>query len=331
LLILACLIVAGCTLPPRAPTSFPDTDIVFQTDTLLLASSRKDTLGFVNSDGTGLVYLDIRIPNMWGGKDLPSFPVIDAANHTLVFRIVDAPRQPGRLVLMRAGERAVICPLEMGVERPSLTADELHMVIDLVNPGGRLALYDLADCRPGSQDLAGSAIETRTGAYPAEGTLSEDSSRLAYVEWQPTAGQSYPRSPKLIVLDMMLMAENALAVGTAPAWSPDGRWLAYTGPDGIYLIAPDGSGQHRVAQYTSPEDGGEAPFAGFWPPLPSWSPDGRWLVYHKCTLPPAPKTHCDRIQDFSIFKVNVETGEEVKILDGGLNPYWRQRIPTATP
>jgi Tol biopolymer transport system component len=59
-----------------------------------------------------------------------------------------------------------------------------------------------------------------------------------------------------------------------------------------------------------------------WPPKPIWSPDGNWLVYHKCELED-PERECLYLEDYVIYKVNVHTGEEVKIIEGGLNPYWR--------
>ena len=51
-----------------------------------------------------------------------------------------------------------------------------------------------------------------------------------------------------------------------PAWSPDGRWVAYYGGDGIYRRRADGSGQAvRVWTYGQP--------------IPSsFSPDGRFLL-----------------------------------------------------
>lgn len=59
-----------------------------------------------------------------------------------------------------------------------------------------------------------------------------------------------------------------LAAALQPAWSPDGRWVAYlnceddTRRDGVWVVRPDGTHRHRVA----PGDR----FA--------WSPDGRRLV-----------------------------------------------------
>lgn len=99
-----------------------------------------------------------------------------------------------------------------------------------------------------------------------------------------------------------------------PAVSPDGEWIAYTSNDGIYLIRLNGSENKRIVKsivnYT------------FWPPTASWSPDGKWIVYHRCTL--NSKQDCRyNVEDSDIFKYNLETGEEVLLLEGGVNPYWR--------
>lgn len=53
-----------------------------------------------------------------------------------------------------------------------------------------------------------------------------------------------------------------------PVWSPDGRWIAVTGPryNGIYLVRPDGSEFKKLTEDAA---------VGF---RMSWSPDGRFLL-----------------------------------------------------
>lgn len=51
-----------------------------------------------------------------------------------------------------------------------------------------------------------------------------------------------------------------------PAWSPDGRHVAYVRRDGgLFVVGADGSGQRQVS----------ADVAAF----PAWSPDGRWIAF----------------------------------------------------
>lgn len=108
-----------------------------------------------------------------------------------------------------------------------------------------------------------------------------------------------------------------------PSISPDGQWVVYTATDGLRLVRPDGSDDHLLRALDMVRVGGYGEEAwDQWPPTASWSPDSRWLVYHRCMLP-SPQRCYDSVQDYAIFKLNIETGEEVLLVEGGVNPYWR--------
>jgi Tol biopolymer transport system component len=56
------------------------------------------------------------------------------------------------------------------------------------------------------------------------------------------------------------------------SWSPDGQWiLTDNGQGGLYVVHPDGTGEHQIMLQTGP--GSSFAFE------PGWSPDGKRLVF----------------------------------------------------
>ena len=142
-------------------------------------------------------------------------------------------------------------------------------------------------------------------------TWSPDGSQIAFVRWAPNASIWIVRS------DGTRERRLSTSVRQAPAWSPDGRWIAHLAPNGwIERVHPDGSGRRRVVRseyYSSKFGAGEAVE---WAPSstrlavvadverlvsmtptgkrrrtigrgfdPAWSPDGRWLVVTVYSIP----------------------------------------------
>jgi Tol biopolymer transport system component len=132
------------------------------------------------------------------------------------------------------------------------------------------------------------------GSENFQAVWSPESKRLAF-----SVGDYYSSSRLYVVgsdgSDLHEVGADTLA-RSDPAWSPDGRLIAFRGqtigvpPEaypadpaiGIWVVAPDGTGQRRVSVAAG---GGGMPynFVSFGAPLattaPSWSPDGRTLVY----------------------------------------------------
>jgi len=79
----------------------------------------------------------------------------------------------------------------------------------------------------------------------------------------------------------LVRAQSDVAIGE-PAWSPDGKWIAYPssqdrsndqrGMSDIWLIRPDGSDNHAITQGNRDSTEGRMSFD-----LLHWSPDSRWI------------------------------------------------------
>jgi dipeptidyl aminopeptidase/acylaminoacyl peptidase len=95
------------------------------------------------------------------------------------------------------------------------------------------------------------------GAFTAKGD------RRQHVYTVPAAGGRLRRIVDEEILD-------------GPAWSPDGRWLAYSTYDGeIWRVHPDGSSRQQIAEIRGEE-----------PRDLLWSPDSRHLAYTAAPPPP---------------------------------------------
>ncbi len=132
----------------------------------------------------------------------------------------------------------------------------------------------------------GSGIEQLTDdpAFDDQGTLSPDGKTLAFVS---TRGGG---TANIWLMDVASKKARNLTASRSgnfrPAWSPDGKWIAFSSDrdtkpgafpgsweqmqsTGIYLVAPDGTGLRRLTR----KDG----FAG----SPAWSPDGKRVVFYE--------------------------------------------------
>lgn len=108
--------------------------------------------------------------------------------------------------------------------------------------------------------------------YPGAGnSVSPDGKTVVFAAGTATDG------PNLHVVPVEGGELRQIAkMGRYPCWSPDGRWIAYLGPDdvdkdrpAIYKVSPDG---REVLRISRPSD--DVVQGGI-----DWSPDGRWIAY----------------------------------------------------
>lgn len=102
---------------------------------------------------------------------------------------------------------------------------------------------------------------------------------------------------------------------SSPAWSPDGEQIAFRRRElegersslskQLWIMNADGSNARALTNALEHDHG-----------QPVWSPDGRYLLYHRFPLKGPEIT-------LSVWMLNVETGEATELLSPGQRPQWQ--------
>lgn len=128
--------------------------------------------------------------------------------------------------------------------------------------------------RAGALVLAAALVS----AAPAEGSYPGRNGRIAYVESAlGTRGAGW--GPTIVSVREDGTGRSVLARGVNPAWSPDGRRIAYVRSSEIWTMNADGSRQRRLTRNTS------------WDGSPTWSPDGRSILFARGHLVVGRRAH----------------------------------------
>lgn len=205
--------------------------------------------------------------------------------------------------------------------RNSVGFDLIQSLDDPLNPYRvivqhiwEIVLMDLRDCK---------RIETfvdytdHPGEYSMSGfSYFPSTHKLVYgLVVKPYRDREY----RIIQLDVETGEQVQLAEGINPSWSPDGTRIAYLGLDGLYVLEANGAEPKRLTT---------GPFFDPWgagatwsiSPIPRWSPDGKWLVYHRCDT-----ADICMSWDAKIYKISSTGGPEILIYPEGKYPSWGDR------
>ena len=170
------------------------------------------------------------------------------------------------LLDVQSGRRQVIHRAELPFEAPNWTPDGSALIFNGSGRGenrGKLYRFDLATHQPTVIDTGTSNRNNNDHVLSFDGTMlgiSDQSAGQSAIYTVPAAGGS----PKRI---------TPLTPSYLHSWSPDGKWLLYTGGRNgefdIYTIASDGSGAEKNLTNSKGLDDG-----------PEYTPDGKYIYFN---------------------------------------------------
>jgi Tol biopolymer transport system component len=206
----------------------------------------------------------------------------------------------GRLLIattVRTDDREIVLLDLANGARRALTANRTADFDPASSPDGRQIVY--AALRGGRAHLYLARTDGR-GERPIE---TGDVAVGGSPEWSPTGGEIAFVGARGRVYGIYIVpasgGQGRLLVrhGREPAWSPDGKLLAYQRLAGIEVITRRGTGRRAVGGFREP----------------TWSPDGSTIAFQK------PAAY-DRN---AIYVMNADDGSDVRLVaEHGLNPAW---------
>lgn len=288
------------------PISFPDRKVVFQAN-----DGYKYALGFMNDDGTGVVI------HTTGGLRI-SLPVWSEDKQSIYF--INFPPRPGDMEdlsigsvgYLRNGNFAIICSNNSYVSWTIYPIVQNDLAIYLDSPSTKIGIFNISKCKS-EKILVDTSNAQVLPNFIFCINVSKDRRFIIYSESDGSVDES---QYDLKLYDIMTGKITIVGKGFSPSISTDNHQIAFFRLDGIYVMDFAGTNIRRLVDFGSNLDSNNFSI----PPIPYWSSDNQWLIYHRCKS--SINSDCHYGHDFSIFKVRVSTGDEIKLYDGGLYPYW---------
>ncbi|MCJ7504017.1 MAG: serine/threonine-protein kinase, partial [Acidobacteriia bacterium] len=214
-----------------------------------------------------------------------------------------------------ADKAAVVAGLPRHIERggvkpplPRRLALAAIAIVVLVVALGVVGWFWFGRSRATTPEAALTAVPltSYTGSeyYPS---FSPDGTQVAF-SWDGEKQDNFDIYVKLVGAEPPLRLTTNPAVETSPAWSPDGRWIAFDrvlpgGKVAVVLISPIGGPERILTEMYFDEHNVEGHFL-------AWSPDSHWLAVVALDEVGGPT---------ALFLYSVETGEKRKLTSPPVN------------
>lgn len=291
-------LLVGCQNIGSQP--LPDAEIVYQTD-----NPEKGRLGFVKADGSNPVVLNERdyvIRPEWSADGSRIYGMIR----------IQQPLLFGRPAYRDARGGFSECPQWFNYYQVESFADDNKAQV-LIASHKTIDEIDIERCE---------TIKVLVNFLDRGELVVMGISYLPEKQWLLYGRENqsvYISTQQIMKLDLLTGVETKLGEGFNPSWSSDGSQIAYVRADGIYIMDADGEHSYRILGFPVLNIEGRSIVI---PPFPKWSPDGKWLVYHRCS-----GSKCDWDSFYSIYKLEISSGKEQQIVQAGIYPDWKWIVP----
>ncbi len=298
---------------------FPDREIVFQSN----VDDEYLGVGFINRDGSELIRIptrDEKLTQMSWYKD-QEIILFHKSREYVGHEFPGA----GWLGVWKMGAMPIRCNESdvFGILGSVFLLDPEHA---LVVSGLKSMIVQWPECLVEKVILDLTAQSEATKDHLISSYLSQDGRLWVYTqetrknEWVDT----------IHIMDLESGSNREITKGLNATLSPDNQKVAFvrTQPDyrkyrEICIANIDGTNIQPIidlglnkSDYNNID------------PIPYWSPDGEWLLYHRCIS----GMGCLVASDFNVFTFNLITNEEKLLYEGGLYPSWAipGRVTTLT-
>jgi hypothetical protein len=309
-------LLCACESEPRIPlpNGIPNDDLVFMPDgnRVSLKDAGK-TLGFINNDGTDKVIYTFKIASgarsTFGVRYITqqaNSPRWSSSGNALAFSIAGTPPDI-RLIDSKGEMYGQNCD---GLNQDS-TFDSAGNILGEITKDS--PLYPRYEIKITANNSLVGRYNLRTCtivdvfSFPVSQhsllrNISEDGNGFVTAEYYETKA----RVNTIILFNQTSQLFTSFP-GYLPSLSRDGAFLAYYNLAGDMIVRDIKSGVERTIIKVFTENSPYSSKSDYLY-LPGWSPDNKWLVYNTV--------------EGKIYKINIETGENVYITDGWA-PDWR--------
>jgi Periplasmic component of the Tol biopolymer transport system len=251
------VVAAACGADSSAPSSCTDPAVVVSPSAPVLEVGGSTQLSAAFTSGATICDPGITVDQLRWSSSNPAIASVDSVVGLITGLTAGSAyiraRSPNNPAIVDSVRVTVFAPLFDRI---------VFSVAPLPCPPTEACVPQLRSALPDGSD---ERVIATTPQFPSHARVAPDGRRVVFEDVNDLKSQ-------LFLADVADGSVRPFDTGTVtaqqPSWSPDGQWILFSGPFGIYVIRPDGTGRRLVSSSGDVN-----------PELAAWSPSGNQVVY----------------------------------------------------